>query len=142
VSIAAADPEYSGAMATTRDPATPTPSEINLIQAYGNGGFRIAGNLHEGSLVVLPTRIEPWPATVMADVTPESLRIVTDAEPRVELLLIGCGPRIAPLPAELRRVLRAAGIAVEPMDTGAACRTYNVLVAEGRRVAAALIAIA
>jgi uncharacterized protein len=118
-----------------------TPPEINLVQAYGNGGFRIGGVAHLGSVVVLPTRVEVWAAAAMADVALDSLQIVIDAAPRVELLLVGCGGRIAPLPAELRRALRAAGIAVEPMDTGAACRTYNVLVTEGRRVAAALIAI-
>jgi uncharacterized protein len=118
-----------------------TPPEINLVQAYGDGGFRIAGIAHVGSIVVLPTRVEPWPVADIADVGPDSFEIVTAAEPRVELLMIGCGRSIAPLPAELRQRLRALGIGVEPMDTGAACRTYNVLVAEGRRVAAALIAI-
>jgi uncharacterized protein len=121
---------------------TPTPApETNIVQAYGDGGFRIGGVAHAGSVVVLPARVEPWPVGEAAGITAESLRIVVDAEPRVELLLIGCGTRIALLPAALRRHLRAAGIGVEAMDTGAACRTYNVLVAEGRRVAAALIAI-
>ncbi|MGE5145606.1 MAG: Mth938-like domain-containing protein [Candidatus Eiseniibacteriota bacterium] len=117
------------------------PSEINVIHAYGNGGFRISGVAHSGSVVVLPTLVEAWPVAALAEITEASLRVVVEAEPRVELLLVGCGPRLMPLPAELRRFLRALGIAAEPMDTGAACRTYNVLVAEGRRVAAALIAI-
>jgi len=118
-----------------------TPPEINVIHAYGNGGFRIAGVAHAGSVVVLPTRVEAWPVAAVADITEASLSLVVAAEPRVELLLVGCGPRLLPLPAALRHSLRAAGIAVEPMDTGAACRTYNVLVAVGRRVAAALISI-
>ena len=118
-----------------------TPPEINVVHAYGNGGFRIAGAVHTGSVVVLPTRVEPWPVAAVSDITEESLKIVVESEPRVELLLVGCGERLLPLPAALRQRLRAVGIAVEPMDTGAACRTYNVLVAEGRRVAAALIAI-
>jgi uncharacterized protein len=118
-----------------------TPPDINLIQAYGNGGFRIAGVAHAGSVVVLPSRVAPWPVAEIASLPDDSLEIVVAAEPRVELLLVGCGARAAFLPPALRRRLRAAGIAVEPMDTGAACRTYNVLVAEGRRIAAALIAI-
>ena len=118
-----------------------TPPEISLIQAYGNGGFRISGVAHVGSVVVLPARVEPWPIAAAAELVADSLEIVIAAEPRVELLLVGCGVRSALLPSALRRRLRAAGIAVEPMDTGAACRTYNVLVAEGRRIAAALMAI-
>lgn len=118
-----------------------TPPEINVIQAYGNGGFRIGGAAHAGSIVVLPAQVSPWPVGEIATLPADSLEIVIAAEPRVELLLVGCGVRAAPLPAALRQRLRAAGIAVEPMDTGAACRTYNVLVAEGRRIAAALIAI-
>jgi uncharacterized protein len=119
-----------------------TPPEINLIQAYGNGGFRIAGVARQGSVVVLPTQVEPWPVGEIATLAPDSLTIVIAAEPRVELLVVGCGARAAPLPSGLRQRLRAARIAIETMDTGAACRTYNVLVAEGRRIAAALIAIA
>jgi uncharacterized protein len=119
-----------------------TPPEINLIQSYGDGGFRIGGVAHRGSVVVLPTQVEDWPIAAIADAAVDSLAVVIAADPKVELLLVGCGRRAEPLPAELRRRLRAAGIAVEIMDTGAACRTYNVVVAEGRRVAAALIAIA
>jgi uncharacterized protein len=118
-----------------------TPPEINVIQAYGNGGFRISGVAHVGSVVVLPAQVEPWPVAEIAALPADSLELVIAAEPRVELLLVGCGARSALLPSALRQRLRGAGIAVEPMDTGAACRTYNVLVAEGRRIAAALIAI-
>lgn len=117
------------------------PPEVNIVEAYGNGGFRIGGVARTGSVMVLPARVEPWPVAEVGDITAESLRTVVEAEPRVELLLIGCGPRLALLPPALRSHLRARGIGLETMDTGAACRTYNVLVAEGRRVAAALIAI-
>ena len=79
----------------------------------------------------------------MTGVTSESLAEVTAAgrAGEVEILLLGCGPRMAPVPRPLRETLRAAGIVIEAMDTGAACRTYNVLMSEGRRVAAALIAV-
>jgi len=59
----------------------------------------------------------------------------------VEVLLIGCGPRMVLLPSALRRQIREAGIGMDAMDTGAACRTYNVLISEGRRAAAALIPV-
>jgi uncharacterized protein len=67
--------------------------------------------------------------------------IAAGAAGQIELLLLGCGPRMALIPSTLRAALRAKGIVLEPMDTGAACRTYNVLAAEGRKVAAALIAV-
>ena len=122
---------------------TPAPSpEIGFVQAYGNGRFRIGGVVHAGSVVVLSAGVEPWPVEQAADITVESLQAVLAAEPRVELLLIGCGTRQVLLPAALRASLREAGIVLETMDTGAACRTYNLLAAEGRRVAAALIAVA
>ena len=66
---------------------------------------------------------------------------VLTADPPVEILLLGCGARPAPVPAALVEALRAAGVALDVMDTGAACRTYNVLAAEARRVGAALIAV-
>ena len=117
------------------------PAERQVIQAYGDGHFRISGAVHDGSVIVLPERTLAWPVTAAAGLTLESLAGVLAAEPRVELLLIGCGREAAPVPAELRAALRARGIVTEVMDTGAACRTYNILLAEERRVAAALIAI-
>ena len=71
----------------------------------------------------------------------EQFAAVIAAEPAVDVLLIGCGARIAPIPKAVRDGLRKAGIGADTMDTGAACRTYNVLASEGRRVAAALIAL-
>lgn len=118
------------------------PAERQVIQAYGDGHFRISGVVHEGSVIVLPERTLAWSAKATVGLTLDSLAGVVAAEPRVELLLIGCGHGPAPIAAELRAALRARGIVVEVMDTGAACRTYNVLLAEERRVAAALIAIA
>jgi uncharacterized protein len=96
-----------------------------------------------GSALVFPAHAEPWPVADMAGVSEESLAPVIAAgrAGEVEILLLGCGQRMAPVPRALREGLRAAGVVIEPMDTGAACRTYNVLMAEGRRVAAALIAV-
>jgi uncharacterized protein len=112
-----------------------------IIQAYGAGGFRIAGTRHDGSVLVFPERTLPWAANAFADATAEGLAAVAVAEPKIELLLIGTGPRMMPIPAALRAHFRALGIMLDAMDTGAACRTYNVLMAEERRVAAALIAL-
>lgn len=112
-----------------------------LVQGYGDGGFRVSGQRYQGSIILLPDRTETWPVPTMADLSINSLQLLIDFEPRVELLVIGCGPTFAPAPVTLRDVFRTKGIGIETMDTGAACRTYNVLAAEDRRVAAALIVI-
>jgi len=112
-----------------------------LIQSYGEGRFRISGTVHDGGVLVFPERTLPWPVASIRGVTVDSLAEVTAAEPAVEILLLGCGGRFETIPAALKEALREAGVMVDSMDTGAACRTYNVLVSEGRRVAAALIAI-
>ncbi len=101
----------------------------------------ISGERHDGSVVVFPEQVAAFEPTSWADLALPHLEVITGAEPRVELLLMGCGPAIQPLPPELRGALREAGIGIELMDTGAACRTYNILMAEDRRVAAALIAL-
>ena len=119
------------------------PAGRQMVESYGEGRFRISGRVFEGSVIVFPDHAVGWPIRDAPDVTLESLSEVAAAGQAgsVDLLLIGCGPRMALIPAELRRPLRESGVVTEAMDTGAACRTYNVLAAEGRRVAAALIAI-
>ena len=122
----------------------PRPEERNprqLIESYGDGGFRVSGNAYKGAIIVLPERTESWAVTDITKLTFKSLAAVTGAEPPAEILLLGCGARAVPVPEALRGQLRKHGIVVEPMDTGAACRTYNLLIAEGRRVAGALISI-
>ena len=111
------------------------------IDAYGNGGFRFADMSHRGSILALPSGIKAWAVAGMADLTLESLApLVAEAE-AVDLVLVGTGPDIVPLPEAVRRNLREVGIGVEVMQTGAAARTYNILLAENRKVAAALIAV-
>ena len=112
-----------------------------LIQSYGEGRFRISGTVHDGGVLVFPERTLPWPVASIRGVTVDSLAEVTAAEPAVEILLLGCGSRFETIPAALKEALREAGVMVDSMDTGAACRTYNLLLAEDRRVAAALIAV-
>ena len=119
------------------------PAGRQIVESYGSGRFRVSGHLFEGSILVMPDRTAAWPVADAGAVTLQDLAAVVEAgrSGTIDLLLIGCGPRMAPIPADLRRALRDAGVVIEPMDTGAACRTYNVLMAEGRRIAAALIAI-
>jgi uncharacterized protein len=106
-----------------------------VIERYGAEGFRVSGAIYAGPVLVFPDRTLAWaPAAISA----EGLAPIV-AHGGVELLLLGLGRRAMPLAAQLRAWLKAAGTAVEAMDTGAACRTYNVLLAEDRRVAAALL---
>jgi uncharacterized protein len=115
------------------------PADRQMIESYGRSSFRVHGVAYEGAIVVFPAVTEAWPGVTRFDnLTRESFAAII-AHGGVEILLVGCGPRMAPLPKELRAHLRAAGIVVDTMDTGAACRTYNVLLAEDRRVAAALL---
>ena len=117
------------------------PEGRQLIQGYGNGGFRIAGERHEGSVIVLPNRTLSWNVGLYEDLSPESLAAIHEASTNIEVLLIGCGARMAMPSVVLKESLRAYGIVPETMDTGAACRTFNVLLSEDRAVAAALIAV-
>lgn len=112
-----------------------------FIDGYGNGGFRIAGIVRSGSLFVLPDRVLEWNIASFNDATADGFAPLLEHAGSCELLLIGAGARMQLVPAAIRQACKAAGIAVEPMDTGAAARTYNVLLAEDRRVAAALIAV-
>ena len=112
-----------------------------IIDAYGNGGFRIGGEAFQGSVLVLPDgTVTSWSADVTA-LAADSFDAIVAVSPPPEILLLGCGARAAFVPPPVRQRLRDAGIVVDAMGTGAACRTYNVLIAEERRVAAALIAV-
>ena len=111
------------------------------IDGYGAGGFRVDGMAHKGSLIVLPTRVIEWSVREFAQIDEATLSPGLFGEAGVELLLLGCGERLQLPPPSLRDALRAVGAVIEPMDTGAAVRTYNVLLGENRRVGAALIAV-
>jgi uncharacterized protein len=111
------------------------------IDAYGNGGFRFAGMSHRGSILCLPSGIYAWPPLRAEDVSLATLAPALRERDGLDLLLIGSGG-LGVMPAgDLRKNFADLGIALESMDTGAACRTYNVLLAEARPVAAALIAV-
>lgn len=112
------------------------------LDAIGAGGFRFAEMSHKGSIIATPAGIRIWPVTQFSEVTPASLQPILDEAETIDFLIIGTGLDIAFIPPWLRDPLKQVGITVEGMATGAAARTYNVLVGEDRRVAAALIAIA
>ncbi|HAA92380.1 MAG TPA: hypothetical protein DCS82_01490 [Rhodospirillaceae bacterium] len=119
---------------------TPTvPEGVQVIDSYGPGRFRVAGEVWDSSVIVVPEKTLVWPVPSIADLSFECLAPVFSADPAIEVLLIGCGEKMAMVPAALKQQSRAQGVGIDSMDTGAACRTYNVLLAEGRRVAAALI---
>ena len=111
------------------------------LESYGGGGFSLGGVRHEGSLALLPRRMEDWPVRAPGEVTAEALAPFIEAAAEIDVLLIGMGADIALPPGAAREALEAAGIGFDLMATAAACRTYNVLLAEDRRVAAALIAV-
>jgi uncharacterized protein len=113
-----------------------------LIDAYGDGGFRLSGEWHAGSLLVVADQAQAWPVASLADLTVESLgRVFAAGRAEVEFLLLGVGLRNAQPPRALREALLAAGMGLEFMDTPAAAKLYNVLTSEGRRLACALIAV-
>jgi len=117
------------------------PAGRQLILGYGKGGFLVSDVAWRGAILVFPDRVLTWSETRIADLTSASFAALSDSDPRPDILLIGTGSRTTMLPSGLRAELRALGFAIETMDTGAACRTYNLLVGEERRVAAALLPV-
>ncbi len=111
------------------------------IDAYGDGGFHFAGMSHRGSLLCLPTGMHAWEAVTPDDVTADSLASVLALGDDVRVLLLGLGPRGMLLALPLRKYLRERGLITEATSTGAALRSYNILLGEGRAIAAALLAV-
>jgi len=111
------------------------------IDAYGNGGFRFAEMSHRGSILALPSGVYAWAVAVPGEIDALSLAPVFAEGAALDLLLLGTGADVALVPEFLRRRFREAGVGLDVMQTGAAARTYNVLLAENRKVGAALIAV-
>lgn len=110
------------------------------IESYGGGGFRFASMSHRGSILALPSGVWAWPPRTAERIDEASLaRVIADRD-EIDFLLIGTGRDTYLLPDALRLRLRELGIRFDAMPTAAAASTYNVLLSEGRRVAAALIA--
>mgnify|MGYP000846043488 FL=1 len=111
------------------------------IDAYGNGGFRFAEMSHRGSIICLPSGIHGWEPATPPVLAKADLEMVLEQASDIEILLVGTGMDLRRIPEEVRAILREHRISSDPMSTGAAVRTYNVLLAEDRAVAAAVIAV-
>lgn len=118
---------------------TPDPTQVQYIRSYGPGRFTISDREWQSSVLVTPSMTHPWAVTRAEDFSLESLAVLREAAVPTELVVLGCGARAVFIRPDLRAALKAAGMGLEVVDTGSACRIYNVLLAEGRRVAAALI---
>jgi uncharacterized protein len=119
----------------------PLPRQAPAIDGLGGGGFRIAGVRHEGSVLILDDQVRPWNARSLAELGPEHFAQVLSERGAAEFVLLGTGASQGLPPRSVREALQAARIGLEFMDTGAACKLYNYLASEGRRIAAALIAV-
>ncbi|AAL52256.1 hypothetical protein BR10RB9215_C10532 [Brucella sp. 10RB9215] len=111
------------------------------IDAYGNGGFRFAEMSHRGSILCLPSGIHGWEPKNPPLLSRADLGAILEEASDIEILLVGTGMDLRRIPEDVRALLRQHHISSDPMSTGAAVRTYNVLLAEDRAVAAALIAV-
>ena len=111
------------------------------IDAYGNGGFRFRDLSHKGSLLCLPGGVFGWSPANPAELQLADFAQVLEQPDGIGFVLLGTGETQIFPSAEIRRAFVNAGIGLEPMATGAAVRTYNVLLQEGRDVACALIAV-
>ncbi len=119
-----------------------SPAPPLIIDAFGGGGFRIDGSRVDGSVLILQGRVRPWPVARLPALEPHHLSPVAHLGPlEVEVLLLGVGAAMALAPRPVRDALFNAGVGLDAMSTPEACRMYNYLAGEGRRVAAALIAV-
>lgn len=123
------------------DITVPPAAGRQVIERYGSGGFLIAGVRWSGSVLIFADRTVNWPVTEAGAIDAGALAPVFEEARRPRILVIGCGRGFAMRPEGLDAALREAGIGVEWMDTGAACRTFNVLLLDDREVAAALLAV-
>jgi uncharacterized protein len=113
------------------------PSALNTFSGYGDGFVMVNGQRHEQNLIVTPERIVPWRAQSFDSLSEEDFSPLLELD--LEILLLGTGPKQRFPHPRLTRALAAKRIGVEAMDLQAACRTYNILMSEERRVAAALL---
>lgn len=112
-----------------------------VIDAYGNGGFRFADMSHRGSILIVPGGVHGWNVTAADALSTRDFAPIFSEIDDIEHILLGMGEFMMAPPETLQAACRARGVSVEAMTTGAAVRTYNVMIAERRKVAAGLIAV-
>lgn len=108
--------------------------DVKPIDGYGPGFFRVGGEVHEGAVICSAYGVRPWGGY-------EDTQVLLDLASEVDVVFIGTGSEIAHIPSSLRQTLEQVGLGVEVMNSPSACRTYNILLSEGRRVAAALVPV-
>lgn len=118
-----------------QDIMPPLGAGAQVIQSYGPQGFRIGNAVYETPVLVTESATYAW----NGELTEQALEPLFLTTPQPEVLLIGTGARHRMVPPALRAALKARGLAIDTMDSGAACRTFNILLGEGRRVAAVLL---
>lgn len=115
-----------------------------IIQAYAHGRFKVSGDAYESPIIVTPSETWVWdidPPYDIKSMTAEDFSSLTAQSQNIDVVLFGCGERMTFMPSALKKDMKTQGLSMDIMDTGAACRTYNVLMAEGRRVACALLPV-
>jgi uncharacterized protein len=112
-----------------------------FIESYGDGGFKAGGVRREGSIILTPAMVRAWPVQTLAELDLAVFAPVIEIAAELDILLLGCGALPVLPDRALQQALRERGLRLDMMTTPAACRTYNILAAEDRRVAAALIAV-
>lgn len=116
------------------------PQGAQIIQAYTGGYFRVSGQVYDGAIIVFADKTIIWPVQKSIEsMIVSDFSVLFPEKDNLDVVLVGCGAKMGAIPFALRQSLKEQGIIVEFMDTGAACRTYNVLMAEGRHIAAALL---
>jgi len=114
---------------------------LQLIQTYSAEGFKVSAQSYNGAVIVTPEATLLWESvSTFSDLTLDAFERVLLSKDEIDVVLLGTGAKMAFLPKDLQQALQAQGLIVDCMDTGAACRTFNVLVAEGRRVVAMMLA--
>ncbi len=112
----------------------------HIIDAYGHGGFRFANMSHQGGLLSLPSGMLAWAENFGSFADLDFERVFVEAD-RIDMFLLGCGADMVQISTKTRQAFKNYKIALDIMPTAAAARTYNILLAEGRRVACALVAV-
>lgn len=117
-------------------------ADQQIIQSYAGGRFKVSGEVYAGAVFVLPDQTVSWDCEGdISSLTEADFDFLADKADEIDVVLLGCGKATTFLSPKLKSSLKNKGLSVDVMDSGAACRTYNVLMAEGRRVAAALLPV-